>query len=475
MYDQLRVEEKAGATKPKRKGFISEELVVTTVRDVQDAVATKLSGSRISNDPNFVFGAENIWVFEEEGGELKRVRGDENVESDTKYFALEVFEDTVPCDLFCNVALDQMIPATLCLPDRRRFTRVSPLIIAAMTDEEDVYPWHALSSDGELQVNGISVFCKDTTVPFCEDDSLPISSEQWNPFITVQQKMGVSYELSLDKYEQLVNHKEGSTERRDSHFGVLQTVLSHKETQGVLWYPKGKIKNVNPEYLAMTKKQKSGRPSQQSVFYSFMLRKGTKLEPHGIAVVFDNLGEFENHCTLVLKTDVQDETTDFPMIYGSVGVQMPPAGATDEDLTNIMSPKTDKSQPEFFDTAILSKYVRSFPYLAAEFELHHFEIKGQAEPLPLDTFEEEDDNDDAQDIYRAVSILFSQTHCSEHDVYHAMEMMEAAEYRVDHIDGSFRKTLLDAMDRIDMLSLPPESRELLVIGIDILSQCEEMS
>jgi len=161
---------------------------------------------------------------------------------------------------------------------------------------------------------------------------------------------------------------------------------------------------------------------------------------------------------------------EFPSFYGVDRVHMPPPGVTEEELTNIMSPKTGNNQPEYFPGTISLKSVHAFPYLVAKFELHHLEMKGQAEPLPLDTFKEEDDNDDAQDIYRAVSILFSLTHCGEHDVYHAMEMLEAAEYRVDLLDGSFRKTLLDAMGRIDKFSLPPESCELLDIGIDILSQ-----
>jgi len=111
IYDALHGKAKAAATKPKRNGFMSEELDATTVRDVQDAVANKLSGSPISNDPNFVLRAENIWVFQEDGGKLKRVpHGDDKVKIGTKHFALEVFEDTVPCDLFRTVALDQVYP-----------------------------------------------------------------------------------------------------------------------------------------------------------------------------------------------------------------------------------------------------------------------------------------------------------------------------------------------------------------------------
>jgi hypothetical protein len=440
-------------------------------------VAKKLFKHPISDDLNFVLRTENVWVFEEVEGELKKVYKPDEIKSDTYYFALEVFEDTVPCDLFRTVAMDQIIPATFCLPQRRGFTSVSPLMTAAMTKEEREHPWHALSFDGELQVNGISVFCKDTTESFCENDTMPIDIEQWNPFFTVLQKRkGVSYKLSLDNYKQVVEHEEGeegTNNRRDSYFGILKTVLSHEKIQehGKLVEPKGKTANADPEYQKMTKKQKSeaGLPSQQSVFFSFVLRKGTNLKQHGILVVYDNLGEFESHCTLVRKTNVQDKAADVPTIYIDDRIHMPPAGLTDDDLTNMMSPKTGKDQPECCSAIISSKTVRAFPYLAAEFELHHLEMRGQAEPLPLDTFDEEDDNDDAQDIYRAVSILFSLTHCWEHDVYHAMEMLEAAEYRVNIIDGSFRKTLLDAMGRVDYFSLPLESRDLLDIGIDILN------
>lgn len=101
------------------------------------------------------------------------------------------------------------------------------------------------------------------------------------------------------------------------------------------------------------------------------------------------------------------------------------------------------------------------------------EIKVQAEPLPLDTFDEEDDMDDAQNIYRAVSILFSLTHCGEHDVYRALEMLEAAEYRVDLIDGSFRKTLLDARTESTSSAFRPKAVSCLTLKL-ILSARDEI-
>jgi len=226
---------------------------------------------------------------------------------------------------------------------------------AAMTGKEDDYPWHALSSLGELQVNGISVFCRHTTTHFCDDKSLPISDDRWNPFITVQKRKDVAYKLFLDEFKQLVEHKESSTDLRDSDFGLLRTVLTHNKKEGVLHEEKGTIKNEDPEFakLSNSKKKESGLPSEQSVFFSFVLRKGTKLKPHGIAVVHDNLGEFEHHCTLVPKKDVKDvqfsSDGGFPAILGYNTVVMtvfgcPRLGRPTNNWTTSCLPRKPASQ-----------------------------------------------------------------------------------------------------------------------------------
>lgn len=123
------------------------------------------------------------------------VSEDDQLYAGATYFALEILT-LLPTDMLRTVRLDEIQPATLCHPDcDRSFTKVSPFMNAAMSKAERVHPWHDFSDEGELNVHGISVFCKDTA---------SIIREEVNPFVDVLTQKDVTYSIPLAKYNKLV-------------------------------------------------------------------------------------------------------------------------------------------------------------------------------------------------------------------------------------------------------------------------------
>jgi len=138
---------------PKQKGLMSELIEATTPSDLKTYVISKLNNNPVA------LKEENIRIYKKtQLDTLERLGDHEQLFDGTTYFALEVFT-MLPMNVYRNVRLDQIYPATLCLPQCRNFTKVSPFMTAAMSRAERVLPWYDLVNGKELVVRGISVYC----------------------------------------------------------------------------------------------------------------------------------------------------------------------------------------------------------------------------------------------------------------------------------------------------------------------------
>ena len=99
-------------------------------------------------------------------------------------------------------------------------------------------------------------------------------------------------------------------------------------------------------------------------------------------------------------------------------------------------------------------------------------MKAKAEPLPLETFDDDTDGE-VEKTYKAALILFNSLTDDDDAVYNAIRMLEAEDYAVDEIDASFRKVLLEGMMQVDTQDMPRRDWEILDNGIDILLSTDE--
>jgi len=116
-------------------------------------------------------------------------------------------------------------------------------------------------------------------------------------------------------------------------------------------------------------------------------------------------------------------------------------------LTQCLSPDKSRPQPQCCnDVEIQRKLFKVLPCLAAEFQLHDVLVKAHAEPLPLETFE--DDETDA--MSSAASCVFSHAlSCGNESIFKTLEMLESEDCVVENLHASCRKVLLGAIDDID--------------------------
>ena len=428
------------------KGFIEQEFDdggLISVEDLQKKVATVLDNNPIA--PGIALVPNNIhhiWVFKKvAGNKLQRLNKGDNLEDNACYFCLEVFP-TVPTDLYRTVALNQLEPATFCLPEKAKFTSISPFYTAAMSKKEHAFPWYSLSNDG-LAVNGISVFTgTNPNLPFCDDPKLPLTDDKRNPFKTVQKGKGVKYSIALGEYDGIAKIADGGR-ARDPYFGVLKTLLSHDEQGG-----------LNDEKIAVDKStRQKGDATEQTVYFRFALRKGTPLgQDHGMAVVYDATSE--GHCSLVRLQEKQDES-EVPSVVGQFpnNVYLKRSNKAFKSITplgrrHMLSPEKKKNQPEtLYPFRIAGQDYHVFPRLAPSFYLHDVEVKARAEPLPLETFDDSDG--DAEVIFRASVLLFNSLNTSDDTVYTALGVLEAHGFIVADIDASFLNVLLGALWQVD--------------------------
>ena len=434
-----------------RKGFKCVSFEGTTVSDLKDYVLKQL------DKQPFDLKVEHIQVFTK-GTQLDPIMGDpaktDLIDGGT-YFAVEVFHEA-PADMLRTVRLDELKFATLCLSNRRKLTHVSPLKTAAMSFSEVTLPWHHLC-DGELHVRGIPVFCRDTA----------IEPSPFNPF-TEMQNMDVdtTYSLPLNEYQKhlLTDEQQGK-----GVFGILETSTSHEMHRG-FFPPKIKSKS-----LKVNKKKSPGPATEQVFFFRFVLKKGTDLRKHGMAVVYDNMGNSEGHCSLIRYKEAPGNQRPWKYTNPHGRVVVPDEfdsskSPSDAELDKLLSPRHGLEQPETIFQEIAGIEYLTFPCLAAEYELHDFAVKARAEPLPLDEF----DDLDAQSMYHAALVLFS-TDCIGEDVYDALRVLESAHYAAKFVDSSTRKTLLQAMESVDVpdwkeivIDADIEPSEALLDGVDIL-------
>jgi len=452
---------------PKRKGFksVSIEDATLTQSDLKTHAISKLK-----NDP-VPLKEEHIRIYTENKNKpntLVRLGDHEQLRDGATYFALEVFT-TLPTNVYRTVRLDQIYPATLCHPKCQKFTKVSPFMTAAMSEDEQGLPWHALTDEGELVVRGVSVFW--------EDERTKIGNPR-DPYLDVQRGIG-TYSIDLGTYEQLAR-KQPNPEI-DPVFGLLETTITHKKAaSGRL-----AVKNFKISVPAVDR-QKQQEATEQSVLFRFKLEQGTDLSKYGMAVVYDNLGPNECHCSLVRESPSGNEhPLDWIPIYRVHRRLFAPRqidsldGLTDQELKDMLSPRQVHEQPEIIDDEdIAGQSYSAIPKLAALFELQDFIVKARAEPLPPDTF----DDSDARALYYAGLILFL-AHSVTEDFYWALQMLEAADYKVGSLDGSVCKTLIKAMENADVerdleavkartrsMGLDIEPFDALHKGIDILSR-----
>ena len=204
------------------------------------------------------------------------------LKQDIAHFALEVFDDSLPVDLYRTMTPGEVFPVTPCLPQNCTLTAVSPCVTAEFTKDEFQHPWCSLTSDN-ISVHGLSLFSQASEDLFCMDSTVSRTSDQWNPFLRVQKKKGV-YRIPLPVFESQANHIKNSKNRLDDKIGILVTSVSHEGC-----------------CLAKGKDNMQGAPAQkgdathQRGLFRFVLKKGTNLKRHGIAAVFDNCGDSDHH------------------------------------------------------------------------------------------------------------------------------------------------------------------------------------
>jgi len=167
----------------------------------------------------------------------------------------------------------------------------------------------------------------------------------------VQGKKGVTYSITLDEYKELVNNQPDSM--ISQVFGLLETTITHDEYAGSLSLKEYKVE-------AADKKSKGkDEAKENSLFFRFELEAGTDLSEHGMALVYDNLGDKDHHCTLVRESTLGKKTrTWHPLIGVHNHVYAPQQfDSLDKlkakDLEDMLSLSNCQEQPEtIFDAVI---------------------------------------------------------------------------------------------------------------------------
>lgn len=462
------------------------------MRDLKTFVFDELKGHPIYDR----FNVDDIRIYEAAGdqnqADAKHLADDQPLCHDRNYLAFEVFE-VLPTDMFRTVKLDQLLPATFCLPELRNVTKLSPLLTAAASSSERGFPWYSLARDEEneeevrVRVHGISVFCKAAAIAIQGQGQDNKISNPLEEFYN-EAELNQTHSLDLKQYGDLFKGEE-----RNPELGILTTAFRLvPEVRGRVRFDtkKGTV------YCGLSKKEKKRRAAQglasdHVAFFRFKIPKNTDLGKHGMLAVYDNLGPSENHCTLVEnpRTPVQQgppqgmtERTWKQVRGVNIQILMPEdvrlGELTDAKIKSMQEPAKENEQPEFQEMLLSNGQFLVFPCLAANFQLHDFVLKGRAEPSPLDDFKDTE----SKSLYHAALVLFATRHADADEVYEAMRVLEAAHYDVNNISLSVRTTLFRAMDQVDKDEVEEmeiedlgdlEPYDALDEGIDILSRLPE--
>jgi len=116
-----------------------------------------------------------------------------------------------------------------------------------------------------------------------------------DPYLDVQRGKG-TYSIDLGKYEQLAKNQPGS--KIDPVFELLETTITHEARTEMETLDVKEHKVFAADKEVRTKKE----AKEHMVFFRFKLEAGTDLSDFGMALVFDNLGDYEHHCSLVRET-----------------------------------------------------------------------------------------------------------------------------------------------------------------------------
>ena len=418
----------------------SRDMKATTVDDLRAQLKIEFDKYPIS--VGFNLELENIVIYKADKKTLVLVDVQGTLDNQATYVAWEVF-DVAPVDFYRTVMVNNELEAvTFCHPDcDTSFTKVAPLMAAAMKENEQVIPWHQMSeeTDGSKnvtyrpKVNGISVFCSSGS---------PVPTGV-NPLEKVMERIGETYTMPSNDFQGLVNSTPDN--KYETTHGITRTTLTHTfDPQGNVELHDGKdrlLAKESEDATALNLRSTLGQANTQKHFFSYKIRAGTNLKDHGFSMVYDNLGE-PYHCSLVRESKESHPVMrkwkdlawlDYP------GVYMPSSFSAGDlqDVTRLETLLKPQSATEGIYFSINSSTILVYPCLAARFELHGFSVKTSAEPSPLDEFPD----DDTEVAYKAASLVFSWPHDWEIGVYNAIHALAAEEYDIANLSAIFQEVL----------------------------------
>jgi hypothetical protein len=134
-------------------------------------------------------------------------------------------------------------------------------------------------------------------------------------------------------------------------------------------------------------------------------------------------------------------------------------------LKELLSPDTTKDHPVVSPHLILMDAVY-VPFLAPMFKLFDFVVKAKAEPVPLESSDDDDENP-ARILSDAALILFERLPYGTEDiVYSAIRALEYVGYDASKLGASFQQVLIRAMNDVDVSD--DELEKVLSEGIGVL-------
>eukprot|EP00978_Attheya_sp_CCMP212_P044274 scaffold305646_cov65-Attheya_sp.AAC.1 len=284
--------------------------------------------------------------------------------------------------------------------------------------------------------------------------------------------------MTLQDYQMLLPREE---RLHASHpdLGILCTSLTHEidGDNNNIYIPKDELEH--PQVVGTTE---AGTKRKRQLLYRYKLKDHTDLSRYNMAVVFDNSSQY--HCKLIRESNIYPEIT---WIWQKSPLRLWPSNrpiladnvpALDDEVRRRMDPPTNA-----LHCYIKGGWCLGFPAVAALFELHNFMIKASAEPVPLDTVDDEKQHQ----MFLALLVLYHSCDslgCSE-KVQWAIEELESEKYVVEHVDTSCQLTLLHAIERVHndidssewdnaKLGLDPgmDPYEILIDGEIFLKECQ---
>jgi len=375
----------------------------------------------------------DLRVFLKSDSKWKEIPDSDILVGGDTYVVYECYS-ILPMDMYRTVTTEQLVSAVFTHPANvSSWTKMSPIYCCSFTENEQNEPFES-KKNNYPKINGVSLRCSDDTIPYDGDFSNPSleALEKGNHSVSLE-----SLQLRLPPGENYRNNNSGNSDFPEMGITLNSLTTEPDNVPINIW-----SKRRSPQL------KKNNNGNLRSFFYVYVLKAGTDLGPHGMAVVRDNTSP--GHCSLITDREFQEKDE---WSYTGPGRKVlwptiPSANIRENKKWHLLEEAWRRMNVPVLPFKIdyrspAGKYYMAHPYVASLFVLHSFMIVASAKPLPLPSFEGKDDQ---CLLYEAAIVLFDNG-CYQ-DERHAVDVLEKFSYDMTIIPEDDLQIVINSIDSI---------------------------